>query len=142
MTYAELANRSAALAAALRGRLALQPGDRVALTMTNCPQYLEVLFAIWHAGLTAVPVNAKLHANEFAYILENSGARVAFATPNLAPTIGGIETDTLATVIETGSADYEALFAAEPMPLAQIEATDVAWLFYTSGTTGQPKGRC
>ena len=140
MTYAELANRSAALAAALRGRLALQPGERVALTMTNCPQYLEVLFAIWHAGLTAVPVNAKLHANEFAYILENSGARVAFATPNLAPTIGGIETDTLATVIETGSADYEALFAADPMPLVQIEATDVAWLFYTSGTTGQPKG--
>jgi len=43
--------------------------------MKNCPEYYEVLFACWHAGLTAVPMNAKLHPKEFAYILENSGAK-------------------------------------------------------------------
>ena len=50
------------------------PGDRVAIVMRNRPEYLEALFAIWHAGLVAVPVNARLHRDEFAYILEHSGA--------------------------------------------------------------------
>ena len=48
--------------------------------MSNSPEYIEVLYAVWHAGLTAVPMNAKLHQREFAYILENSGARLCFAT--------------------------------------------------------------
>ena len=51
--------------------------------MKNCPEYYELLFACWHAGLTAVPMNAKLHAKEFAYILENSGAKACFVTPDL-----------------------------------------------------------
>ena len=46
----------------------------MAIAMTNNPFYLEVLFAIWHAGLVAVPMNAKLHSEEFRYIIENSGA--------------------------------------------------------------------
>jgi long-chain acyl-CoA synthetase len=138
--YRRLAERAARLAAALKARLGLRHGDRVALTMKNCPEYVEALFAVWHAGLTAVPVNAKLHASEFSYILENSGARVAIATPDLAPTIGALGVDGLERVFEVGSAVYDALFQEEPAPIATVEATDVAWLFYTSGTTGQPKG--
>src|SRR5674476_986725 len=68
-----------ALAAGLASRLALGDrlvlGDRVALVMQNCPQYVELLFACWHAGLCAVPVNAKLHPRELEFILQNSGAR-------------------------------------------------------------------
>ena len=71
--YAQLAQRVTALAAGLRRRLALEPGDRVALMMTNSPFYIELLYAAWWGGLTAVPVNAKLHREEAAYILDHSG---------------------------------------------------------------------
>ena len=67
--YAAYGSLSARIAAALSGRLALRPGDRVALAMTNNPEYLAILFAIWRAGLVAVPANAKLHPRELAYIV-------------------------------------------------------------------------
>ena len=82
--YAELGERAARLAGALRGRLRLAAGDRVAIVAKNCPEYLEMVYACWHAGLAAVPVNAKLHASEFRYVLEHSGARAAFFTKDLA----------------------------------------------------------
>src|SRR5262245_29572748 len=83
LTYGELAQRVAGLAAGLTGKMNLKKQDRVALAMKNCPKYYELLFACWYAGLTPVPMNAKLHAKEFAYIIENSGARACFATPDL-----------------------------------------------------------
>src|SRR5215218_5202737 len=82
-SYGELAGRAARLAGTLRARFALTPGDRVAIFAKNSPDYTEVLFAIWHAGLAAVPVNAKLHGRELAYILEHSGARVCFVSADL-----------------------------------------------------------
>ena len=88
-TYGELAERVARLAAGLRQKLDLQRGDRVALAMKNGVEYHEVLFACWHAGLVAVPMNAKLHPKEFAYILENSGAKACFVTPDLESAIPG-----------------------------------------------------
>jgi len=126
-SYGQLAERVARLAAGLRAKLGLEQGDRVALTMKNCPEYYEVMFACWHAGLVAVPMNAKLHAREFAYILENSGAKACLVTP-------GID---IPTGIEVGELDR---LRAEPMPAAQTAPDDPAWLFYTSGTTGVPKG--
>lgn len=139
-SYRDLAGRTARLAGAMRTNLGLRPGDRVALTMTNAPEYIEILFAAWHAGLAAVPVNAKLHPNEFAYILGNSGARAVFMSTDLAETVSALPVETLDHRIEVGSDAYEALFAADAIDLAQVAPDDVAWLFYTSGTTGQPKG--
>src|SRR5689334_18593347 len=69
------------LAGNLRERLGLRPGERAAIVMTNRPEYLEALFAAFHAGLVAVPMNAKLHRNEFEYMLGHSGSRVAFVSP-------------------------------------------------------------
>ena len=66
---------TAAAAAGLRDRFGLRPGHRVAIVMGNRPEYLEALYAIWHAGLVAVPVNARLHRDEIAYVLEHSGSR-------------------------------------------------------------------
>src|SRR5690606_23326298 len=63
-TYREMAGRVARLASGLETRLGLRPGDRVALAMSNCPEFYEVLFGCWHAGLVAVPMNAKLHPKE------------------------------------------------------------------------------
>ena len=84
LTYGELALRVARLSAGLRFRLGLKAGDRVALFMQNCVEYFEVLFAIWHAGLVAVPVNAKLHPRELQWILGDSGAKACF-------TLGDVE---------------------------------------------------
>src|SRR4051794_21100793 len=75
-TYGQLAERVARLAGSLRERCGLKPGDRVVIAAKNSPDYLEVLYGIWHAGLAAVPANAKLHGAELGYILEHSGARV------------------------------------------------------------------
>ncbi len=141
--YAQLLRRVATMAAAFRGALGLVPGDRVALAMTNCPQYLEVRYAAWYAGLSAVPMNAKLHAREFAHMLTDSGARLCIATPDLigivAPLAG--EVPGLEQVIEVGSDEYRALQSgARSIEMYASAPDDAAWLFYTSGTTGQPKG--
>src|SRR5260221_1989319 len=129
LSYGTLAARVSQLAFSLGSKFNLSPGDRVALAMKNCPEYYEVLFACWHAGLVAVPMNAKLHAKEFAYILENSGAKACFVTPDLE------------SAIPTGTAIREiGKLRGEPMPPAEVKPDDAAWLFYTSGTTGVPKG--
>ena len=139
--YAGLAARAAALAGALRGRFGLAPGDRVALVLRNCPQAVELLYACWFAGLAAVPVNAKLHAREFHYILSDSGCRLAFATPELAEVLGGLEDlPELLEIIDVEGPAFAPLRDHEPLPPAEAAPDDLAWLFYTSGTTGQPKG--
>ncbi len=136
-SYAEFAERVARLAGGLAARFA--PGARIGLVMKNCPEYAEAMFACWHAGLVAVPINAKLHPKELEYILGHSGCRLCFATPDLIPAVGGVQVPGLDTVIETGGTAWRQL-PAEPLAVADCAATDPAWLFYTSGTTGRPKG--
>jgi long-chain acyl-CoA synthetase len=116
-SYEGLSRRVSRLAAGITDKFNLGAGDRVALAMKNCPQYWELLFACWHAGLVAVPMNAKLHTKEIEYILGNSGARAVFFDPGEFADIQG-----------------------EPRPPAAVSPDEPAWLFYTSGTTGVPKG--
>jgi long-chain acyl-CoA synthetase len=141
-THAGMAAQAAALAGGLQGRMGLSPGDRVALLMSNGPDYLPSLFACWQAGLAAVPINAKLHAREVAFVLENSGARLLLVTPDLAGTAGEAvaHLSPQPEVLEAGGAGLRALLAAAPIAPHPTAAEDPAWLFYTSGTTGQPKG--
>ncbi len=138
--YAALASRAACLAQTLRGKMGLEEGDRVALCLKNSPEYLEVLLGVWWAGLAAVPVNAKLHGLEFQYILENSESRFAFVSPDLAATIDQHRPESVQELIEIGSQDYHSMFTAGPRVLNPVAPDDLAWLFYTSGTTGRPKG--
>jgi long-chain acyl-CoA synthetase len=138
--YGETAARAARLAASLRHRFGLTPGDRVAIAAKNCPDYIELVFGIWHAGLAAVPANAKLHGRELGYILQHSGARVCFASEGLDAEIAPHAPATLERLIVIGSPEYEALFAADAVAPWPCRGDDLAWLFYTSGTTGRPKG--
>jgi long-chain acyl-CoA synthetase len=137
--YAALAHRAARLAGGLQA-LGLRPGDRVAICSKNRPEYVEALFAIWWGGFAAVPANAKLHGAELGYILENSEARAAFVGPELETAIAAHAPKTLERMIVFGSAAYDRLLAADVAPLADVRPEDLAWLFYTSGTTGRPKG--
>jgi len=139
-SYSEVAGCAARLAGALRGRLGLKVGDRVAIAAKNCPDYVELMFGIWHAGLAAVPANAKLHGRELGYILQHSGARICFASEGLDAEIAPHAPATLEHLIVIGSRDYEALFTADPAVPWPCDGNDLAWLFYTSGTTGRPKG--
>jgi long-chain acyl-CoA synthetase len=138
--YGEVAGRAAKLAASLRHRFLLKTGDRVAIVAKNCPDYVELMFGIWHAGLAAVPANAKLHGRELGYILQHSGARVCFASSEVGDEIASHAPATLERLIAIGSAEYEALFNADPIKSWPCQGNDLAWLFYTSGTTGRPKG--
>ena len=144
-SYAGLAERVARLAAGLRGLPGMGPGDRIAMAMKNSPEYIELMWAAWHAGLCIVPMNAKLHPKEFAFILENCGVRCCFTTPDVSEALAR---ELVASgsgagrtrLIEAGSAEYEALCRAEPLALQASPSAAPAWLFYTSGTTGRPKG--
>jgi len=140
--WATCGARVAAVAGGLRDHHGLEPGDRVAIVMRNRPEYLEALFAIWHAGLVAVPVNARLHRDEIAHIAEHSGARLMIVddehTANTDALVEVIAT-LGATIVAPGSV-WDDLAGSEPIPLVDRAPNDAAWLFYTSGTTGRPKG--
>jgi acyl-CoA synthetase (AMP-forming)/AMP-acid ligase II len=136
------AARTAAVATSLRDDLHLAPGDRVAIVMRNRPEYLEALFGAWHAGTVAVPVNARLHRDEIAYILEHSAASVVVTDTDHADDVESLlgAVATLRSVVIAPSDHWSSIIAAAPSPLVERQATDPAWLFYTSGTTGRPKG--
>ena len=141
-TYATWADRAARLAGGLCDRFGLKPGDRVALFMSNCPAYLDLLFGIWHAGLVAVPVNAKLSGNELSFILENSAARVCVVTADrrTAAETAAVEASGLEAIVDAEGEEIARCASAPPAEMASCSAPDPAWLFYTSGTTGRPKG--
>ena len=139
--HATLQVQVARLAGGLH-RLGLKPGDRVALVMKNHPAYHVLLLAIWHAGLVAVPIHSKLHPKELGFIFGNCGAQAVFATAN---TLGACEEGAplapgVRHVMDVDAVGFKQLGAGEPVALAERTDADLAWLFYTSGTTGRPKG--
>ncbi|MEZ5217828.1 MAG: AMP-binding protein [Ilumatobacteraceae bacterium] len=141
-TWGGLAARTARLAGGLRDDLGLAAGDRVAVLMRNRPEYLEALFAAWHAGLVAVPVNARLHRDEIRYIIEHSAASVVVTDDEHLGDVAELPTSvaTLQAVVVAPGERWDQLAASTARPLVRGGPDDPAWLFYTSGTTGRPKG--
>ena len=136
--YAEFARRAAAIGAYLVHTLGIRKGDRVALFMGNSTEYLEVLYGIWFTGAIAVPVNGKLHPSEACWIIEDSGARVVFTNAAYQATMAVAPVE---QVIVTDTPDFATQYAIPPLPQpVPIATDDLVWLFYTSGTTGKPKG--
>ncbi|MEO0428186.1 MAG: AMP-binding protein [Pseudomonadota bacterium] len=141
--YAAFAQRAASLAAMFRYHYGIVGGDRVAIFMPNDPSYLEALYATWHAGAAVVPINAKLHAREAAWILADSGTRLVIANAPLVAALDPHLPDSVEAVIEPGGAAWEAAAersAASETGPARMTDRSLVWLFYTSGTTGRPKG--
>ncbi len=134
--YEQFADRACRFATGLQMR-GLRSGDRIAIFTPNCPDYLPILFAIWIAGGIAVPINAKLHPREAAWIIENSGARFAFVSKAQQGTLKAV---TPCALITLGGKIMDEMAKADPAALVEKAPDDLAWLFYTSGTTGRPKG--
>ncbi len=134
--YHDLAG-TAARAAAWLVRRGVAAGDRVGLFMDNAPDYIALLWGVWWAGAVAVPMNARLHGREAAWILGHSGAALVFCDQEHDAQLAD------AGVAPSARAGDFAFLHDDSLPGAQIaecgeDAT--AWLFYTSGTTGKPKG--
>ncbi len=142
ITYGQFARTAAAIAGALRDRFECRPGDRIAVLSGNRAEYLEALYGTWWAGCVAVPINAKLHPREAAFVLADAGAQLCFVSPDWRDAINeiGDQVPPAMACIGFASSEFAAMTSAPPCDLAPRDATDLAWLFYTSGTTGKPKG--
>lgn len=137
--YRGFARSAAAVAGGLSALHGVSAGDRVALFAKNSTGYLVALYAIWRIGAVAVPINAKLHPLEAAYIIEDAGAALVIADPGMAVELGNLVPD--AAIIALPGAAWESLLKAAPLPsFYPTRGSDLVWLFYTSGTTGKPKG--
>jgi acyl-CoA synthetase (AMP-forming)/AMP-acid ligase II len=147
-TYGEMNRRANRLANGLRG-LGIRRGDNVAILQYNYPETLESIFACFKAGCGAVPINWRLHPNEFAFIIHHSEAKAVILSPEFNETLMDVHDriQEAAAIISLGGSnkgllDYEEILAAgsDRFVDEDVEPEDLAWLFYTSGTTGLPKG--
>ena len=117
----------------------ISEGDRVAVFLKNCPEVLELIFGIWWIGAVAVPINAKLHAKEVAFILGDSDAGLLVSDSG---DVGDQAGSTDCPEIALGGGEWQQLLDTDDCGAAPLirGRDDLAWLFYTSGTTGRPKG--
>ncbi len=148
MDYRSLNERVGRLAGALLG-LGLKRGDRVGIVVEIEPRAVECLLAPLRAGLVLVPMNPRLHAAEYAFMLRKCGAKALLVSNErlsdlvLARSeflelkhIIGMDSPSMDGVL-----DYEGLMAgAQPIADVAVSEEDLAWIFFTSGTTGHPKG--
>ncbi|MDA4084899.1 AMP-dependent synthetase [Mycolicibacterium hassiacum DSM 44199] len=132
-TWRELHDRALRLAATFG-----EPGSRIAIASENRPEIVELMFAAWAAECVVVPINYKLHPREMQQILEDAGASRVFASPKIAAELTPV---TDVPVEPVDSAQYAERLAHAPAEVPRdTDPTRLAWLFYTSGTTGRSKG--
>ncbi|GIJ54393.1 long-chain-fatty-acid--CoA ligase [Virgisporangium aurantiacum] len=140
LTYADLAERSARVAAFLRAQ-GVRPGDRVAVMLPNVPEFATAYFGILRAGAVVVPMNPLLKEREVAYYLADSDARLILAAPACAgaAAAGAARAGAACHPVDGGFADAS---AGHPPAddVADRADGDTAVILYTSGTTGRPKG--
>jgi long-chain acyl-CoA synthetase len=144
LTFAELDARSSRLAAALAAQ-GVAVGDRVALCMPNCSEFVLAFLAIVKAGAIAVPVDTRLTPAEIAYILADSKPRAAFIHPQTRAAFAQSRADVAALIAVSapavGELDLQGLIAQHaPRRIPVPVEFDDCMICYTSGTTGRPKG--
>src|SRR5688572_2275373 len=138
VTYDDIVAQSRWLAGKLSDEMRIKPGERVAIWLKNCPEFISVLFGILQSGAVVVPINNFLKPDEVAFILKDSGAKILISdagmnegTARLRKSIPGLQ------VLETESLGR----SAEPLSRENTQTEkDLAVIIYTSGTTGRPKG--
>jgi long-chain acyl-CoA synthetase len=138
LTYADLDAASDGLALGLL-KDGFGPGDRLASYLQNVPEFEIALLACWKAGGIFVPLNPMLKAQELQYHLSDSGATVLIADPDLYAQ-HGTETSVKKVLLTPELDAVIAEHAGNRPPAPELTQDDIAYLVYTSGTTGRPKG--
>lgn len=146
-TYREFRERTLAVGGNLRA-LGCKPGDRIAFCLANSPAILEIIYGCFAAGLVVVPINARLHAREIAYIVQNSEARALIYGAEYQESIAANSTEfaqldwRICVSPVDGALHYSDLLQpnATLSSIEPVQSDAICWLFYTSGTTGRPKG--
>ena len=145
LTYGELEARSRRLAGLLR-QGGLGVGDHVAVLLDNQPAYFDVAWAAQRSGLYLTPVNTHLGAEEAAYIIADCGARALVTTSRLDAVVSGLGSAVdgidIRLALDGDLVGFEPFedALAQASPIDPAEETEGAWMFYSSGTTGRPKG--
>ena len=146
ITWAQIHERVSGLAAALRER-GVRAGDRVAIMMTNRPEFLETMFAANAIGAIVVPVNFRLAPDEIAYILTDSGASLLVVEEATAAAAASARAACAHAIgfVSTGHAEgadpyFPAASGPVEPPAVDVPEDSPALIMYTSGTTGRPKG--
>ncbi len=135
-TWLQLRERALRLATSIRQQGGA--GARIAIASENRPEIIELMFAVWAAECVVVPMNYKLHPREMDQILEDAGVSLVFASPKIASQLASVVDIPLEIV---GEESYDRRLAAAPsLPPQRTDPSTLAWLFYTSGTTGRSKG--
>jgi fatty-acyl-CoA synthase len=130
--------------------IGVKKGSKVAILAFNCNQFMEAYFALAKLGAVAAPLNFRLHPDEMAYIVNHSDAEAFMLGEPFVETVRGIQKDlpNVRTYISfsekpvEGMLHYETWIAkhADDEPLILVEEDDPAFIMYTAGTTGRPKG--
>ena len=140
-TYGEFAGRCDRLAAALRDELGVAPGDRVAWLCGNTSELLEAYYGVLLAGAVLLPLNIRLAPAESRFVLGDAGARLLFRHPDQPDPLAQADAGDVRQVVL--GPEYEDLLARQdpgPFPVPEVDEGSPAELFYTSGSTGSPKG--
>jgi long-chain acyl-CoA synthetase len=137
MSYRELDESTTALACWLLDQ-GLEPGERVAIHWSNSIEAAQIFFAIFKAGLIAVPINLRLKAPEAAWILEHSQAKMCFSEPALASMANSARS--ACKCLQSVLSELPRVSPADAGSLPAVLADQPTAIFYTSGTTARPKG--
>jgi len=140
-TYGELEARSDRLSCALRER-GVGPGARVGIWMHNGIEMVETLFAIHKLGAVAVPLNFRLTASEIAFIVSDAGLSGWVVDERLLTAGAGLELEWTLVMNSEADSSYEHAIrqAGHSLEPASVQDDTAAFVMYTSGTTGRPKG--
>jgi long-chain acyl-CoA synthetase len=140
ISYGDLWRQTLRVADTLRQRFGMKPGDRVALWLKNCPEFVPGFLGILHAGGVVVPVNNFLKPDEVSYILNDAGIDVVITDAELAthhrPLEAARRTVKFFRVEELAATPQ----ATPDLSFPDATTSTLAVLIYTSGTTGRPKG--
>jgi acyl-CoA synthetase (AMP-forming)/AMP-acid ligase II len=131
--YAQFVRNAAAVGGMLRAR-GIGQGERVAVFMKNCTEYLEVLYGVWFAGAAVVPINYKLHHREVAWILEDAQTAAVFVSDDVGRDLAALVPPCVQHLISVDAPAFDTVRRHVPLDApASFAPEDLLWLFYTSG---------